>query len=201
MTREEHDDMNQPTAPDRDSALDLIRYTTQEFERTGLAHYAAEAFVLSVQLGECPPAPVMSWVAGGLQKWLTTEGKADVGQELKLSRRKGQRVHPYHAPLEERAQRRSWIVAMDVLMYLGATRDQAAEIALSSRAAGDIPSHDRLVRMHADMAGPNGERQKLRQLDLLESIENPVWLQRFLDLFAAKDQIEKVLSMPPVRGI
>jgi hypothetical protein len=48
---------------------------------------------------------------------------------------------------------------------------------------------------------PNGERQKLRQLDLLESIENPVWLQRFLDLFAAKDQIEKVLSMPPVRGI
>ncbi|TWO71903.1 hypothetical protein FN976_07890 [Caenimonas sedimenti] len=172
--------------------LDRVGALLVDHLATGNAVYLMEAFLHCVEEGRREvPSAILEWLAGGLNKWFETEGESDLARALGLKNAPGKR-----APLEE------WMrdVAdnmlcddMEVLIHLGASRDEAAEVALDRKAneAGEWAhkiSPETLIAKYAD-------KHRSQRKEALEAIsESASECREFLSRFNRTYMREKLLS-------
>jgi hypothetical protein len=154
----------------------------RQFERTKNPIYAVDAFVLSVRVGRSPPAAVMQWLAAGLEAWSATEGETDLSKALGL--RPGSGHYQLFEQFEREREIERRMGHMDFLMFLGASRDDAALIAsdrkqVPTRRPLDPPlSAETLLKRYA------GRKEKLSTEHMAHWVDSgPQWVAEFLDQF------------------
>lgn len=103
-----------------------ISSAVSDFERDGNPVRAFESFVRSVEAGVYPPLSVVRWVGNALQQYLDGQGKKDLDECFGAACGRGQ-TPPYKQLLMQDRDDRLFF-DMDMLMFLGANREEAAEM-------------------------------------------------------------------------
>lgn len=108
-----------------------VQVMLEEFGETGNHLFLLEAFVASFRAGQKPPQAALAWLADGLEAWADSAGAQALEHCLHLRPPRGGRA--LFAEWDRRLANSVLLADMDVLVYLGATREQAAAIALDRR--------------------------------------------------------------------
>ena len=142
------------------------------FQKTRNPVLAFEVFVHSMRAGLHPPKEVLRWLQACFEEHHNEQGKKSMDSILGLSSRG--KTPPYKALLIEQRNEMLFI-DMDVLIHLGATRDQAAEMVAAKLEQSDWN------KSGYDMADPNADTLSDMHSRLEKSTVHPTALERFDD--------------------
>jgi hypothetical protein len=164
----------------------LINFRARGFKSTGNPVLAFEAFISSIEAGVYPPLNVMRWMAETLRKYHDDQGTKSLDQYFGTTPGRGQVPAFKKLLLQDRNSKR--LLEIDCLMYLGATREEAAEM-VSSKMEHEDWNHTRyeLKDLSAstleDLHKRSGnERMDERTADLC-GLLNPDQVRNFLSQF------------------
>lgn len=165
-----------------------IRWRYKEFKKTGDPVSAIESILLAMQHGVYPPVPVLKWLSQGLEKWYEEQGKLELGKALGLTVGKG-REPPFKRALQK--DRNDMLMFdMDRLMYLGATRMDAATMVSErlkdedwNRSRWDIKDLDAetLKTLHATQ---HTQHIFASSADKKNPLNDPLWVASWLAKFS-----------------
>lgn len=114
----------------------FLHLRAQEFENKQNPVLAFEAFRHCMEHGVYPPLGILRWIAEAFGNYLDEQGAKPLDHYFGTARGRGQRETAYEKLLlEQRNQAR--MMEMDCLIYLGATREQAAEMVSRKMEAED----------------------------------------------------------------
>lgn len=105
-----------------------IRMKTRRFKESRNPVLAIEAFISAIDAGVYPPVSVLQWLADGFRTYHDGQGVKGKTLEkaLGLAGAPGRDPHFKQLLLEERNE--MLFMDMDMLMYLGASREKSAEL-------------------------------------------------------------------------
>jgi hypothetical protein len=188
--------------PDRMSGLQLPMLI-DGFVEQGDKLLGIEAFLLALDQGVYPPLPVLRWVANAFRAWHDSQGK------LALDHAFGIGPGPGETPVFKAAllRQRNDMLLMDMsqLVYLGASRSEAAEMVSAklhhsdwNKTNWDMPdlTADTLIHMHAKW--PSAE---LMSEVISEIFRDEELVARYLSRFDVDTMPKRLKSRVRNRGV
>lgn len=171
-----------------DDSDEILSWYVRQYQSTGNPFYAANGFLLATDLGREPPTALSQWVARGLRAWIQSEGQADIGKALGLAPGRGQA--PAHKRMARERRDARLLHCMDFLMHLGATRMEAAQLAIGRHGLDDVLSVDTVVSMHA-----RDHRDGTPVSHMARLASEPGYVAQYLAKFDADSMNAKLKSM------
>lgn len=92
-------------------------------EATGNAVFAVRTFVLATKLGVYPPQRIMQWLSQSFESWSDEQGELSMDKAMGLVGGRGKRAAAFRQERDEEV-----MSEMDLLMGMGAEREEAAEM-------------------------------------------------------------------------